>query len=345
MGPLFRRACRVEAGRGPTYPVAPHGAPAVFAILPRGEATLLTNRFEIGLLGVLGLVLLRVSVGWHFVTQGMEKYRDPNFSSRGYLSQAKGPFVEKFHALIPDFDGRERLNAEAMKQRFDNLLAGAKNHYGFDAATEAEGQRLVAEAEQDLKDYLAENKQDIDKYFQDLDQNTERRRSPDYQQIPFAQKRIWDKQQELQATLKPWTDWVDNRTKELLTSLNALSKLKEDGRPPYQEPPTDLAKADKLVLYSNLAIGVCLIVGLFTRFASLSGALFMLSLILAQPPLPNLHPPAHPSAGAQFIVNKEVVEMMALFALAFLPTGRWGGLDFFIHHLITRPLFGRKDEA
>ena len=32
--------------------------------------------FRIGLLGVIALVLLRISVGWHFVTQGMEKYRD-----------------------------------------------------------------------------------------------------------------------------------------------------------------------------------------------------------------------------------------------------------------------------
>jgi len=326
-------------------PSGPRGVPAVYAILPRGEATLITRRFEIGLLGVIGLVLLRVSVGWHFVTQGMEKYRDPNFSSRGYLSQAKGPFVEKFHELIPDFDGRERLSSDAMKERFGRMLDGVVNHNGLNDEQKAAGQKLVDEALKDHQEYLAENKKDIDKYFQDLDQNTERRRSPDYQQIPFAQKRIWDKQQELQTTVKPWTAWVDNRAKELLAALNALPGSHAKEHPPYQEPPTDLAKADNLVLYSNLAIGACLIVGLFTRFASFSGALFMLSLILAQPPLPNLYPAAHPSAGAQFIVNKEVIEMMALFALAFLPTGRWGGLDFFIHHLITRPLFSRKDES
>jgi uncharacterized membrane protein YphA (DoxX/SURF4 family) len=305
----------------------------------------LINRFEIGLLGVIGLVLLRVSVGWHFVAQGMDKYRDPNFSSRGYLSQAKGPFVEKFHELIPDFDGRQRLSPEAMEERFKHMLNGVTNHSGLNKESVAKGQQLVDEAIQDVRDYREENKQEIDKYFQDLDQLVERRRSPDYQQIPFAQKRIWDKQQELQTTVKPWTTWVDDRADELLAALNALPGTHVKDHPPYKEPPTDLEKADKLVLFSNLAIGVCLMVGLFTRFAAFSGALFMLSLVLAQPPLPNLFPEAHPSAGAQFIVNKEVIEMMALFALAFLPTGRWGGLDFFIHHLITRPLFSGKDES
>jgi len=294
---------------------------------------------------VIGLVLLRITVGWHFVTQGMDKYNDPNFSSKGYLSQAKGPFAERFHELIPDYDGRERLDAKKMQERFSRMLAGVKNLYGFNQEQQADAQRLVDEAVADVEDYLESNKQDIDKYFQDLDQLTKRRHQKDYQEAPFAQKWVWDKQQELQSTVGPWVAWVDNRAKELLSELNQLGDGVEPKRPPYQEPPSQLEQMDRLVLYSNLAIGVCLIVGLFTRFASFGGALFMLSLILAQPPWPTLFPAAHPSAGAQWIVNKEVIEMMALFALAFLPTGRWGGLDFFVHHLVTRPLFGGKDAA
>ncbi len=293
----------------------------------------------------MALVLLRITIGWHFVTQGMEKYRDPNFSSRGYLSQAKGPFAERFHELIPDYNGLERLDAEQMKERFGRLLEGVKNQYGFNQETMDKAQQLVNEASQDVTDYLDSNQQEIDKYRQDLDQLTERRHKPDFQQVPHEQKWVWDKQQELQSTLGPWTGWVDNRAKELLKSLNDLAGEPSSGRPPYQEPPTKLKQMDQLVMYSNLAIGVCLIVGLFTRFASFSGALFLLSLVLAQPPLANLFPPPHPSAGAQWIVNKEVVEMMAMFALAFLPVGRWGGLDFFVHNMITRPLFGRKDAA
>ena len=35
----------------------------------------------------------------------------------------------------------------------------------------------------------------------------------------------------------------------------------------------------------------------------------------------------------------------SLFALTMLPTGRWCGLDFFVHHLIVRPIFGKKETA
>ncbi len=37
--------------------------------------------------------------------------------------------------------------------------------------------------------------------------------------------------------------------------------------------------------------------------------------------------------------------MVALFALAALPVGRWGGLDFFLYHGIFKPLFGRKHKG
>ena len=75
----------------------------------------------------------------------------------------------------------------------------------------------------------------------------------------------------------------------------------------------------------------------------MAGALFLLQVVLAQPDWPGLYPPPHPSAGRSLIVNKEFVEMMALFALALTPVGRWGGLDFFVHHLVVRPLFGKKE--
>ena len=109
------------------------------------------------------------------------------------------------------------------------------------------------------------------------------------------------------------------------------------------QPITDLFTQDNVIMFSNVAIGVCLMLGLFTRFASLAGALFLLSVVLAQPDWPGLYPPPPPSAGRTLIVNKEFIEMLALFLLATTHVGRWGGLDFFIHHLIVRPVFGRKE--
>ena len=202
----------------------------------------------------------------------------------GICPRRRGPFAEKFHELIPDYDGRERLNVDAMKLRFERMRDGVKNQYGFNEKQMAEANQLVEAAMADVKDYLDSNKLEVDKYFQDLKQNTERRHSKDFQETPFAQKWVWDKQQELQTTVKPWTAWVDDRANELLASLNQLGDGIEPARPPYHEPPTELEKADKLVLYSNLAIGVCLIIGLVHTVRELLGCA--------------LHAVAHPRAAA-----------------------------------------------
>jgi uncharacterized membrane protein YphA (DoxX/SURF4 family) len=118
-----------------------------------------------------------------------------------------------------------------------------------------------------------------------------------------------------------------------------------NGRAVLAAPPTKVEQVDKIVSYGVTAIGVCLLAGLFTRLASFAGALFLLSIVLAQPDWPGLYPAPHPAVGHSLFVNKEFVEMMALFALATTRVGRWGGLDFFVHYCFVRPLFSRKNVA
>ena len=78
--------------------------------------------------------------------------------------------------------------------------------------------------------------------------------------------------------------------------------------------------------YGIWGIGVCLVLGLFTRTAAVLGALFLLSVILAQP---------FWMADAQPTYS-QTLEMFALAALATTHVGRWGGLDFFIHYLLLK---------
>jgi uncharacterized membrane protein YphA (DoxX/SURF4 family) len=84
--------------------------------------------------------------------------------------------------------------------------------------------------------------------------------------------------------------------------------------------------SDAIVKYGLVAVGACLLVGFLTRTACLAGALFLLSFFLAMPPLPWL--PESPRAEGHYLyINKNIIEMTALMALATMRTGRWAGLD------------------
>ena len=71
-----------------------------------------------------------------------------------------------------------------------------------------------------------------------------------------------------------------------------------------------------------------LIMGLGTRLAAFLGAVMLSGFYLAQPPWPGV-PPA-PGPEHSYIVNKNLIEVIALLAVAVLPTGRWFGLDAFV---------------
>ncbi|MDZ4818503.1 MAG: hypothetical protein SGJ20_05965, partial [Planctomycetota bacterium] len=73
------------------------------------EDPLVRKFLSVGVLTIVMLVALRVSIGWHFFSQGLEHYHDRNWSSEGFLRQAKGPFADFYQSQIPDFHGWNEL--------------------------------------------------------------------------------------------------------------------------------------------------------------------------------------------------------------------------------------------
>ncbi|MBI2824675.1 MAG: DoxX family membrane protein [Planctomycetia bacterium] len=294
---------------------------------------------------MIALVLLRVTIGWHFLYQGIWKLQTPAFSSAGFLSQAKGPLAEHFYEMVPDIDGREHLDLDANRQAMKKYADGFAKANRLKDAELAEVE-VILEANQDkLAEFLLEDpaakkpvlKQEFQDHLHKLDRLAEHKKAPTHA-IPYEQKRAWDEQMQLRAQAAGWSKQIDAIWQEFKGELADVAKDAKDVA--RDEPRLD--QLDTFVTCTNIAIGVCLIAGLFTRFASLAGALFLLQIVAAQPDWPGLYPHPHPSAGRSLVVNKEFVEMMALVALAFLPVGRWGGLDYFVHNLVVRPLLGRK---
>ncbi len=95
-----------------------------------------------------------------------------------------------------------------------------------------------------------------------------------------------------------------------------------------------------LLTWSLFGIGLCLMLGLFTRPAALAGAGFMLFVVLSQPSYPGVYPLDPPQLGHALLVNKDFVEMIALLVVASTSLGRWTGLDFFLHNFLIKPFCG-----
>ena len=78
-----------------------------------------------------------------------------------------------------------------------------------------------------------------------------------------------------------------------------------------------------------------LILGLFTRLASLGGIGFILLFYLCNPPFIGYFY-SIPSEGSYLIVNKNLVEVCALAVIYFTGSGRFAGLDRLVHLLFAK---------
>jgi thiosulfate dehydrogenase (quinone) large subunit len=85
-----------------------------------------------------------------------------------------------------------------------------------------------------------------------------------------------------------------------------------------------------LNIYGQIAIGLGLILGLFTRVATIS-AIIMISLFyIAHPPLARFDTP-----GVEVVVNHLFIIVMALCVLLVFPTSKIVGLDRLVLNRIT----------
>jgi len=93
--------------------------------------------------------------------------------------------------------------------------------------------------------------------------------------------------------------------------------------------PGVLNAVDFLNTWGLIAIGLGLMLGLFTRVASISGAILLLVYYLNNPPLIGLEYTV-PAEGSYLVVSKTLIESMALIVLAVFPSGYFAGLDILV---------------
>lgn len=93
--------------------------------------------------------------------------------------------------------------------------------------------------------------------------------------------------------------------------------------------PEVLRVVDFLNVWGLILVGAGLILGLFTRVATIGGIALMALYYLSHPPLINAAY-AMPSEGNYLLVNKNLIELAALLVLSVFPTGCVVGIDRYI---------------
>jgi thiosulfate dehydrogenase [quinone] large subunit len=99
--------------------------------------------------------------------------------------------------------------------------------------------------------------------------------------------------------------------------------------------PDMLANANLITMWGLTIVGALLILGLFTRLASLAGMVFVLMFYFAAPPWIGYFY-AIPTEGSYLIVNKNLVEVAALAVIFFTGSGLAYGLDRIVRGLVGR---------
>ena len=278
------------------------------------------------------------------------------FSARPFLAQAKGPLAHFFYAMVPDIDARERLRivtdadgkrsipADAITAHWDRMRQEFADHYrpadASDPEAEAAHERLDAEAQRTyqefckkLRNYLAENFDEIAAYFGSLDRfgkDNER-----HQDAPFQKQRRWDRMMELRGQADKWIKDIEGQERAYANTLYGLLNKEQRALslPHASWNPLRWDRMEQInaaVTFGLTAIGLCLMLGFCTPLAALGGAAFMCFVVMTQPAFPGIYPPDPNVVGHALLVNKDFVEMVALLAIAATRAGRWGGLDFFL---------------
>ena len=240
-----------------------------------------------------------------------------------------------------DTDSRQKLDPSALKARWVAETERFVQLYGFDNDQKKKADDLLGAREAAVDSWFQaiDNRDKVAKYLDELAEIETIERNPEamsYQkENARAQRRVAEADRK--ALVKEIDGWTDSFRSDLI-KLATPEQVKKVGE--YVPPLSPIQTIDLLTMWGLSAIGLCLMLGLFTPIAALGGAAYLLSFYLSMPPWPGL--PEGITEGHYLYVNKNLIEMLACLALASTPNGLWIGIDAFLFGWIGR---GRRVEV
>jgi uncharacterized membrane protein YphA (DoxX/SURF4 family) len=292
----------------------------------------LSSRNYPGFLGALLLVLLRIAIGWHFLTEGLDKVESTRhgkerFSAEVYLRYSSGPLAPYFRGILPDANGLAVLDASRLKSGWRQAVERVENHYRFTDEQKSKAKALLEQSEAwaDVWFHNVDNSEDRAKYLNELASVQQTEQNP--HALSYERERAWESRRQLDADRKKLTAPLLARGEELSKAVIGLATPEQQASfGADAPPPTLLDYANLLTMYGLCAIGICLILGFLTPLAAVSAAAFLAMIYLAMPPWPGL-PPNPKAEGHYWIVSKDLIELIACLLVAVTASGHWLGLD------------------
>ena len=122
--------------------------------MPTGVSTphLVSSRNYPGFLAAFFIVLLRIAIGWHFLTEGLEKVESTRhgnqpFSAEVYLRNSTGPLAPYFRGMLPDVNGLALLDPARLKSGWSETVERIEKHYGFDQQQQDKAKKLLEDSQ------------------------------------------------------------------------------------------------------------------------------------------------------------------------------------------------------
>lgn len=288
----------------------------------------------LGTIGVLTLILLRVTIGWHFYSEGVNKQTTQGWDAGPFFNAARGPFASQYHRLVPDRDGFARLDIDKTMKHLAIYRDRAGQHFGFDQSQQGEAQQAYVDAIKQVTWVLEDNAAEIEEYrkgkarIERLYEDEERAgvASLDGQRLTIEQE--W-RQLAAPVLVKIDNVWTvyEKAVNDIATDQQATRGYYRLYKPTPPDVPEDqLYLINEYIPYFDMAIGICLMFGILTPPVALIAAGFLFSVFLSQ------YPPA-PGPGS---TSYQVIESMACLVLAGTGAGRFAGVDFVLHALVRR---------
>ncbi len=292
----------------------------------------------LGLIGATMLVLLRVSIGWHFYSEGMDKHQKGDWSAAPFFANAKGPLAEDFRQMVWDADGTIRRDMDQSKLMMAIYRDEVGRHFGFDETQAAQAQKNYADAVQSQQQVLDDNNQDLEEYDLGFERLEKLNKDPMRNGVSSMRGQRETIRKERLDKLKPTLASIDQVWENYKVAQNSIAtseQIQTHGTIEFNKPlGMNTATLDRFVPYFDIAIGLCLLLGLFTPVASLAAAGFLFTVFLSQYP-----PATGPSSS-----NYQLIECMGCLTLAGTAAGRFAGLDYFLHLLIRKTFGITRDE-